>query len=61
LARGGRPGDQIVHPRELSFALATFDRMSPAIAKDLLHSWSVNPDYFTKHSEESTKEERNFY
>jgi uncharacterized protein (DUF2336 family) len=58
LSRGGRPGEQIVHPRELSFALATFDRMSPAIAKDLLHSWSVNPAYFSKHQEESIVEER---
>jgi uncharacterized protein (DUF2336 family) len=57
LSRGGRPGDQVVHPRELSNALATFDRMSPGIAKDLLHSWSVNPDYFTKHGQESSEEE----
>jgi len=57
LSRGGRPGDQIVHPRELSQALATFDRMSPAIAKDLLHSWSINPEYLAKHNEEVTHEE----
>jgi uncharacterized protein (DUF2336 family) len=57
LSRGGRPGDQIVHPRELSQALATFDRMSPAIAKDLLHSWSTNPDYLVKHSEEAVRED----
>ena len=56
LSRGGRPGEQIVHPRELSYALATFDRMSPAIAKDLLHSWSLNPDYFTKHQEEEIED-----
>jgi uncharacterized protein (DUF2336 family) len=61
LARGGRPGDQAVHPRELSHALSTFDRMSPAIAKDLLHSWNVNPDYFTKHREEAAAEERNLF
>ncbi|MDR3451024.1 MAG: DUF2336 domain-containing protein [Alphaproteobacteria bacterium] len=60
LARGGRPGDQVVHPRELSHALSTFDRMSPAIAKDLLHSWSVNPDYFAKHREESAREDHLF-
>lgn len=57
LSRGGRPGDQIVHPRELSQALATFDRMSPAIAKDLLHSWSINPEYLAKHNEEAVHEE----
>jgi uncharacterized protein (DUF2336 family) len=61
LARGGRPGEQVVHPRELSNALATFDRMTPAIAKDLLHSWSVTPDYFAKHREEAVREERAFY
>ena len=61
LARGGRPGDQVVHPRELSNALSTFDRMSPAIAKDLLHSWNVNPDYFAKHKEEAAREERAFF
>jgi uncharacterized protein (DUF2336 family) len=54
LSRGGRPGEQIVHPRELSYALATFDRMSPAIAQDLLHSWSVDPTYFNKHREEQS-------
>ncbi len=61
LSRGGRPGEQIVHPRELSYALATFDRMSPAIAKDLLHSWSVNPEFFSKHQEEAVLEERAQY
>ncbi|MDR3423813.1 MAG: DUF2336 domain-containing protein [Alphaproteobacteria bacterium] len=61
LSRGGKPGDQIVHPRELSFALATFDRMSPAIAQDLLRSWSANPDYFTKHREEAAAEERTIF
>jgi uncharacterized protein (DUF2336 family) len=61
LARGGRPGDQAVHPRELSHALATFDRMTPAIAKDLLHSWNVNPDYFAKHRAETAAEERSIY
>jgi uncharacterized protein (DUF2336 family) len=57
LSRGGRPGDQIVHPRELSTALAIFDRLSPAIAKDLLYSWSANPEYFAKHSAEAARQE----
>ena len=52
LSRGGRPGEQIVHPRELSYALATFDRMSVATAKDLLHSWSVDSSYFKNHKED---------
>jgi len=58
LSRGGRPGDQVVHPRELSFALEAFDRLTPAIAQDLLHSWVVNPSYFAKHREEAAREER---
>jgi uncharacterized protein (DUF2336 family) len=58
LSRGGRLGEQIVHPRELSHALATFDRMNEATAKDLLHSWSVNPDYFVKMREGATVESR---
>lgn len=57
LSRGGRPGDQIVHPRELSQALAIFDRMSPAIAKDLLHSWSINPEFLAQHNEEAVHED----
>lgn len=61
LSRGGRPGEQVVHPRELAHALETFDRMSPAIAKDLLHSWSVNPDYFSNHREEEASEDRAMY
>ena len=56
LSRGGRPGEQIVHPRELSYALAAFDRMSPATAKDLLHSWSIDPSYFLNHREEAASE-----
>jgi len=56
LSRGGRPGEQIVHPRELSYALAAFDRLSPAVARDLLHSWSIDPSYFAKHREEESLE-----
>jgi uncharacterized protein (DUF2336 family) len=61
LSRGSRTGEQVVHPRELSHALATFDRMTPAIAKDLLHSWNVNPEYFAKYIGEETQEERAYY
>jgi hypothetical protein len=34
----------------------TFDRMSPATAKDLLHSWSVDPSYFQNHRGEDLGE-----
>ncbi len=57
LSRGGRPGEQIVHPRELSVALGAFDRLSPAIAKDLLHTWGSDPSYFLKHQEEQLHED----
>jgi uncharacterized protein (DUF2336 family) len=57
LSRGGRPGDQIVHPREMCYALETFDRMTPAIARDLLHSWTVDPSYFASHGAEALLEE----
>lgn len=56
LSRGGRPGEQVVHPRELSHALEAFDRMTVATAKDLLHSWSVNPSYFLNHRREEAGE-----
>ncbi len=50
LSRGGRPGEQVVHPRELSYALAAFDRMSMDTAKDLLRTWSVDPTCFLSRS-----------
>lgn len=58
LSRGARAGEQIVHPRELSYALETFDRMSTATAKDLLHSWTVDPAYFQNHRKEAVLEGR---
>jgi uncharacterized protein (DUF2336 family) len=57
LSRGGRPGEQIVHPREMSYALETFDRMSPATAKDLLRSWSADPSYLVSRREEAVLDE----
>ncbi|MDD3029160.1 MAG: DUF2336 domain-containing protein [Alphaproteobacteria bacterium] len=48
LSRGGRPGDQIVHPREMEYALTTFDRMTAEIAKDLLRTWKADPSYFVE-------------
>jgi uncharacterized protein (DUF2336 family) len=45
LSRGSRPGEQIVHPRELSHALAAFDRLSVPMAQDLLHNWKEDPSY----------------
>lgn len=45
ISRGARPGEQIVHPRELSFALAAFDRMTTNLAQDLLMMWKKDPSY----------------
>ncbi len=52
LSRGARPGDQIVHPRELSCALAAFDRMSVTLAQDLVRSWRANPSYLLQAQDE---------
>lgn len=45
LSRGAREGEHVVHPRELSFALAAFDKLSVNLAYDLLRSWQQNPGY----------------
>lgn len=51
LSRGAREGEQVVHPRELSQALLSFDRLSPTLAQDLLRSWKLDPSYFEKGGE----------
>lgn len=57
LSRGARPGEQIVHPRELSYALSSFDRLSIDLAQDLLHSWKQDPSYLTNtHSDDLVME-----
>ena len=45
LSRGAREGDHVVHPRELSFALTAYDKLSVNLAYDLLRSWQQNPGY----------------
>jgi len=52
LSRGARPGEQIVHPRELSNALAAFDRLTIPLAQDLLNSWKHDPSYLLKASDD---------
>lgn len=52
LSRGSRPGEQIVHPRELSYALSSFDRLTVDLAQDLLHSWKHDPTYLTRNASE---------
>ncbi len=51
LSRGARVDDQIVHPRELSLALAAYDRLPVDVAKDLLASWRENPNYILRRYE----------
>lgn len=48
LSRGARAGEQVVHPRELSMALISFDKLTPKLAHDMLHSWKLDPSYFSK-------------
>ncbi len=49
LSRGARKDEQIVHPREMSYALAAYDMLTHEMAQDLLYNWRQNPDYITKH------------
>ncbi|WP_119167320.1 DUF2336 domain-containing protein [Algihabitans albus] len=45
LSRKGRPGDQIVDPRELSRVISLFDRVKPEAAMQVLRRWQRNPEY----------------
>jgi uncharacterized protein (DUF2336 family) len=45
LSRAAREDDHVVHPRELSFALAAYDKLSVNLAYDLLRSWQKNPGF----------------
>lgn len=43
MARGGRSDDQIIHPRELSQAIAAYDKLSLDMAQSMLQRWRSNP------------------
>ncbi|WP_375593659.1 DUF2336 domain-containing protein [Algihabitans albus] len=45
LSRKGRPGDQMVDPRELSRVISLFDRVKPDAAQQVLRRWQRNPEY----------------
>lgn len=47
LSRAARGGEQIVHPRELSQALAAFDRLAIDVAQQLLRNWKQDATYLT--------------
>jgi len=43
MARGARHDEQIVHPRELSQAIESFDKLQPDMAKKIIESWRLDP------------------
>lgn len=45
LSRGARPGEQIVNPRELSGAIAAYEKVDSATARSLVESWKKDPSY----------------
>jgi uncharacterized protein (DUF2336 family) len=47
LSRGARPDEHIVHPHELTEALQAFDRLTPALGRDLVATWRIDPTYLT--------------
>ncbi len=53
MARGGRPDEHIVHPKELSGVLATFDRLTSDVARSTIQTWRVDPAMVLKRIEES--------
>jgi uncharacterized protein (DUF2336 family) len=52
LSRAARQDDHVVHPRELSLALAAYDRLSTNLAHDLIHTWRQDPSYLLKQEED---------
>jgi uncharacterized protein (DUF2336 family) len=48
LSRGGRSGEQIVHPRELSLAIAAFDRINQDVAEKMMEQWQRDATYLTE-------------
>lgn len=44
MSRGGRADEQIVHPHELTEALAAYDRIDVPTAQAMIDLWRVNPD-----------------
>ena len=45
LSRGARPGEQILDPKELSTAIAAFDKLDVTMAKNLIETWKKDPSY----------------
>ncbi len=51
LSRGARADEHVVNPRELSQALAAFDKLIPDVAQDMLRTWRSDPAMLTKYVE----------
>lgn len=52
LSRAARPDDHVVHPRELSQALASFDKLVPEVAIGMIQSWKADPSNLDRFSNE---------
>jgi uncharacterized protein (DUF2336 family) len=48
LSRGGRPGEQIVDPKELSRALAFYDSIKTDSATRILRQWQGDPGFLVR-------------
>lgn len=56
MAKGGRADEHIMAPRELTQALATFDRLTPETARAMLQTWQENPKDLLARIEDSEAE-----
>ena len=56
LSRGARQDEHVVHPRELTQALAAFDRLGVEVAKDMVSTWRANPAYLLQPGEKLAAE-----
>ncbi len=56
LSHNGKPDEPLMNPRDLTHALASFDRMDTKTARQVVESWSANPRYF-KPSEDTSPDE----
>ena len=56
LSRGARQDEHVVHPRELTQALAAYDRLKADVAMDMVNTWRANPAYLLQHEEKLAAE-----
>lgn len=53
LSRAGRSDEHLVHPKELSLALAAYDKLQPATAQDMVRGWRADPESLNRYSEQT--------